>query len=74
MRMNDSDTSPPFHLNKQDDETFALTCRDTYRDYPYEIERSDDGHSLYEKKWAYDEESDNFEVYEVTVVKKYKAG
>lgn len=59
-----------FQLNKQAHETFALFITDNMHDEPYELERSDDWQYLYDKKWAYDEESDNFEVYEVRIVQK----
>jgi hypothetical protein len=60
-----------FTINKKDDETFELTCLCTASDVPSIIERSDDYHALYQKKWEYDEESDNFEIYTVSIVKKY---
>lgn len=60
-----------FTLNKKDDETFELTMMCNMSDKPFVIERSDDYHALYQKKWDYDESSDNFETYTVSVVKKY---
>jgi len=63
-----------FHLNKEDDETFELTCLTNMRDTPFVLDRSDDYMELYRRKWTCEEDpecSDNFEVYTVSVVKKY---
>lgn len=66
-----------FHLNKNDDETFELVVYTTMRDEPFSIEKSDDFESLYKKKWEIEEEpenTDNFESYEVRVVKRNHHG
>lgn len=63
-----------FKLIKKDDETFELTVLTNMSDMPYLIERSDDYKYLYKKKWEYEDDhkmSDNFEIYTVSVVKKY---
>lgn len=63
-----------FKLIKNDDETFELTVLTNMSDMPYLIERSDDYEYLYKKKWEYEDDpkmSDNFEIYTVSVVKKY---
>lgn len=63
-----------FKLIKNDDETFELTVLTNMSDMPYLIERSDDYKYLYKKKWEYEDDpqmSDNFEIYTVSVVKKY---
>ena len=66
-----------FHLNKKDDETFELVVYTNMRDEPFFIERSDDFKYLYNKKWEIEENpenTDNFESYEVRVVKRNEHG